>query len=235
MPKPFLTLPMSHFVERSTPPRESHDEIEIVDDSNGDLEAPAPDDAATNDDTSDGGGQWAPTELAMLRHRLFYARRVMEARLVRLVSGSDDYPPGLGLGLDTGARLAARDAPGEANKPALDRWKPEPGAAISVGLGLSEPPRQVKDRRGILSWADQGRDASRARADCDCERRFIAMTREELLRQIRELRATEIPEAMLRRSYTRHGLMALLCGHLGKAESPSLKPPMSHPAKPSAR
>lgn len=233
MSKQFLTLPMSHFVERSTSGPDTPDEVEIFDDSEEDMEPPTADDAAAVDDHNEVGAPWAPTAMSLLRHRLLSARAALQARLARIDAASN--LAGRSSSDEEGARLAVRDAPGEANKPALDRWEDSVDAAIAIGLGRSDPPRQVKDARQIESWADGGGVAPRSRLGCDCEQRLAGLSKDELIGRIRAHRATAIPEAMLRRSYTRRGLVALLCAHL--CQEPVLAPERSlpHAARPSVR
>lgn len=231
MPERFQTLPLANALQasQSLPEptgAELSDEIQLVDDPDDGLALPEPDDASASD-LPDDDAAWAPTPSALLRHKLANARKGLldaEERLSRAIANDEhSLPP-------EEARLASRDARESANKQPLDRGRQaENDAAIAAGLAQGPMPRKQKDDAAPTSWAWWARQAWEARRAQEGKRRLERLTKDELVRQIVALRATQIPEEMLWRSYTKQGLIALLAGYLGQpsVETGSASKPLS--------
>lgn len=137
-----------------------------------------------------------------------------EARLERDARGNANKPkldrgsegpviPDAGL---AGARLGERDARGGATNPWLDRQaaqaRPQkPDSLPQLGRGPKAFAQRLR-RAAILGERDRV---------CDCKERFERCTKQELLREIAWTGASDLPPGMLRDSYTKVGLIAILC------------------------
>ena len=258
MPSRFRTLPFSFGPPPPSPPEnvEDCDQIPITDDDG--LELDDQNDAAWADDE---GPAEPPTRAALLRARLRDALRWTgkeEARIAApLRSFGDLVRASLAKverggwipysSLLAGARLAARDAPGEANKTAPDRRsrsddgpavtlleariyeRTMPGetardittpdsktlSAIATGLGPWAKPRRHKPLdRSIPTWAAFALDAASDDCVCKCKAKLSRRTKAQLIQEIERLGATRIAKETLWSSFSRVGLVALLCGAL---------------------
>lgn len=214
MQSKYFFMPFSSSVEASpgSEPSDASDEIELVDDVEG-LELDEPDDAVFDDD-ADGPAE-APTRAALLRSRIREAVALMHAEEAKESQALASFADAVqGKKVDAEARLAVRDARGEANKP-LDRREGRTALAIATGLGPWPEPRRRKPQEArITNWAAFALDREPHGDPCKCKARYERRTKEQLIREISTLRATRIPEEMLWSNYTRTGLTALLCGFL---------------------
>jgi len=201
------------------------DDFEIVFDPPKDLEPDAEGDAAQSDDA---GPAEPPTRAAFLRNRVSEARRLL-ALEAAFTPPSPPPAPGLtqwqyiveqfapkvaatgsaALVLPSEARLGGRDAWVGATKPKLDRQAARAADPQQAGP-VPKAGARARAFAELLRRAAFHGDADHACVR-NCEVRLGKMTKEQLRREIAWRGASEIPDRMLRDSFTKVGLVALLC------------------------